>query len=79
LSNTNWINNSGLTKETAWKIKKFYHEVLRSVGKNKFTWMTEARVNNINLKFDEYTSHDQKTILKIRDNRILDYFDNLLK
>lgn len=78
LSNTNWINNVGLTKEAAWEIKKHYHGVLRSSYKNKLTWMTAARVNNIGLTMEEYNTYDDNTILQIRDNRILEYTRKLL-
>jgi hypothetical protein len=78
LSETNWVNNVGLTKEKAWEIKNYYHSVLRKSGKNKLTWMTKSRVNTIGINLDEYMSYDDKTILEIRDNRILKYVNKLL-
>lgn len=76
--NSNWINNKGLTKQSAGQIVRDAGRRLRAAGKNKFTWFTDWRLHNLEITRDQYTNMNRISIALAIDIYISKYIQRTL-
>lgn len=73
-SNTDWVSNTGITKQRAVEIKNRFHYKMRSQNRNKTSWLTQWRLQNLNISKEQYMSMSTTDI----KGRVDVYFDQYI-
>jgi radical SAM superfamily enzyme len=71
--NAQWTNNTGLTKQQATQIVKDTGKLLANLGKNKVTWLTDWRLQNINLSREVYNQLSKQERIDVVNQYIENY------
>lgn len=74
-SNDSWISNTGITRDRAVEIKNAFHRKMNRNNRNKITWMTQWRLQNLGLSLGQYSSMDKDAI----QSTISVYVDQYIK
>lgn len=78
LNNSDWINNTGLTRNEAIQMVLQANKSLRMLGKNKINWFTDWRLNNLKLTRNQYINMDKKQIAEVVNIYIDQYVSRTL-
>jgi radical SAM superfamily enzyme YgiQ (UPF0313 family) len=74
-NNNEWTNNTGLTKQRSIQIVKDAGKILQKLGKNKFTWFTDWRLQNLGISRDQRS----KLCRHARSEIVREYIEQYIK
>lgn len=78
IDNSNWINNVGLTKNESIDLVINTLVNLRKIGKNKFNWFTDWRLQNLQLTKDQYITMEKHKLTDTVERYISSYVNRTL-
>jgi len=73
-SNDSWISNTGMTKNHATQIKDKYRSLMFKTQRNKTSWMTAWRLQNLEIDLQQYKSMSSVDL----KSKINLFFDNYI-
>jgi hypothetical protein len=77
-SDEDWISNTGMTKRQAIEIKDTYRKKMSRMNKNKLSWMSMWRLQNLDIDLEDYKSMSKDNINSSVDNFINSYIHRCL-
>jgi hypothetical protein len=72
-NNSNWVSNTGMSKEQAIEMNIKFRQKMREGGRNKSTWLTKWRLQNLEIGADKYSQMAQSEINIAIDQYIEQY------
>lgn len=79
LTNDNWISNTGMTKDVAIDLNKKYRFKMLKNKRNKVSWLTKWRLQNLDLNINHYAKMDVDEIRNHVDKFFDQYIERCIK